>query len=540
MPKSFKYCNCMCTEIDYDHLHPPCLIEVRLPPYLGQPMRVIEVNMVLCRDGGREKREIPEKTRRQAASSCTIPTCESPVTQPGIEPVGGERANRSATAAPVFISVYPVLLPSEDRKGDSNTRTTCLVASTHKALGVQSPHQQLASVRLFSDTLSFFVVTLKRTDNFVHCVVAEQLACTPPTKAIRVQSPAGSLRIFAYGDRAGRCCCSAGFLGDLPFPPPFHSGASPYSPQSTSSALKTSMLRAVQIFSLIVHSCIASSCYFDTQTVNMSARFYCQHKKRLSKPLAWNAATLIDWLSRLERSSASRQREPGSIPGGVAPGFLHLGIVPDDAIGRRVFSGIPRFPHPFFPALLNTHLATTSSALKTSRSLHSLSQYQIAIRGLRLIQTEREKKLSARLEAFQGEGFTGMRSAKEKSGQPASVVARGGGPRGASWSGESGSAASGRDPAFGAGSVDIATARGNSALPPSTAHAPLPTAHSAYLLLELRYKTSRTLETHFLSTLKWPKTAFSKRPISKYTLEVHTKLLKGFALNLPTDFPPIK
>ncbi|KAJ8873589.1 hypothetical protein PR048_024407 [Dryococelus australis] len=43
----------------------------------------------------------------------------------------------------------------------------------------------------------------------------------------------------------GRC-----FLGDLPFRPPSHSGAAPYSPQSPSSALKTSMLRAVQISSL--------------------------------------------------------------------------------------------------------------------------------------------------------------------------------------------------------------------------------------------------------------------------------------------------
>ncbi|KAJ8879091.1 hypothetical protein PR048_019697 [Dryococelus australis] len=33
-----------------------------------------------------------------------------------------------------------------------------------------------------------------------------------------------------------------GFLGDIPFPPPLNSGISPYSPQSLSSALKTSLL----------------------------------------------------------------------------------------------------------------------------------------------------------------------------------------------------------------------------------------------------------------------------------------------------------
>ncbi|KAJ8882712.1 hypothetical protein PR048_014524 [Dryococelus australis] len=41
-------------------------------------------------------------------------------------------------------------------------------------------------------------------------------------------------RIFASGNRAGRCRWSAGFLGDLPFPLPLHSGAAPYSLQSPS------------------------------------------------------------------------------------------------------------------------------------------------------------------------------------------------------------------------------------------------------------------------------------------------------------------
>ncbi|KAJ8876954.1 hypothetical protein PR048_021404, partial [Dryococelus australis] len=42
----------------------------------------------------------------------------------------------------------------------------------------------------------------------------------------------GNSRIFAYRNRAGCCCWSAGFLGVLPFPSPFHSGAAPYLPQS--------------------------------------------------------------------------------------------------------------------------------------------------------------------------------------------------------------------------------------------------------------------------------------------------------------------
>ncbi|KAJ8866441.1 hypothetical protein PR048_032284 [Dryococelus australis] len=80
--------------------------------------------------------------------------------------------------------------------------------------------------------------------------VAERLARSPPNKAIRVQSPAGSLRIFACGNRAGRCRWPADFLGELPFPRPFHSGAASYPLQSSSLALKTSLLIAAQIPSL--------------------------------------------------------------------------------------------------------------------------------------------------------------------------------------------------------------------------------------------------------------------------------------------------
>ncbi|KAJ8870029.1 hypothetical protein PR048_029040 [Dryococelus australis] len=55
--------------------------------------------------------------------------------------------------------------------------------------------------------------------------------------------------------------------------------------------------------------------------------------------------------------------EPSSIPGGVAPGFSHVGIVPDDAAGQLVFSEMSRFPRPCTPALLHIHLVSSSSAL---------------------------------------------------------------------------------------------------------------------------------------------------------------------------------
>ncbi|KAJ8871633.1 hypothetical protein PR048_027960 [Dryococelus australis] len=57
------------------------------------------------------------------------------------------------------------------------------------------------------------------------------------------------------------------------------------------------------------------------------------------------------------RLLAAHLGEPGSIPGEAAPGASHVGIMPDDYAGRRVFSGICRFPRPCIAALLHTHLA---------------------------------------------------------------------------------------------------------------------------------------------------------------------------------------
>ncbi|KAJ8888537.1 hypothetical protein PR048_008028 [Dryococelus australis] len=63
-------------------------------------------------------------------------------------------------------------------------------------------------------------------------------------------------------------------------------------------------------------------------------------------------------LEKLHFTQIETQFSSGSIPGGVARGISHLGIVPGDAAGRRVFSGISRFPRPCIPVLLHTSLHT--------------------------------------------------------------------------------------------------------------------------------------------------------------------------------------
>ncbi|KAJ8869587.1 hypothetical protein PR048_028579 [Dryococelus australis] len=79
---------------------------------------------------------------------------------------------------------------------------------------------------------------------------SERLACSPPTWAIRVQSPAGSLPGLRMWESCRTMPLVRRFSRGSPVSPPFHSGAAPCSPQSPSSALKTSVLRAVQISSL--------------------------------------------------------------------------------------------------------------------------------------------------------------------------------------------------------------------------------------------------------------------------------------------------
>ncbi|KAJ8897440.1 hypothetical protein PR048_002786 [Dryococelus australis] len=48
---------------------------------------------------------------------------------------------------------------------------------------------------------------------------------SPPIKANWIRFTAESLSVFARGNRTGRCRWPAGFLEDVPFPPPLHSGA---------------------------------------------------------------------------------------------------------------------------------------------------------------------------------------------------------------------------------------------------------------------------------------------------------------------------
>ncbi|KAJ8867733.1 hypothetical protein PR048_031536 [Dryococelus australis] len=72
------------------------------------------------------------------------------------------------------------------------------------------------------------------------------------------------------------------------------------------------------------------------------------------------------WVDYSPPTKAHRDR----FPEGSLPGFSHVGIVPDDAASGWVFLGISHLPFPCIPALVHTHLASPSSALKTSLKVY--------------------------------------------------------------------------------------------------------------------------------------------------------------------------
>ncbi|KAJ8886133.1 hypothetical protein PR048_012342 [Dryococelus australis] len=83
---------------------------------------------------------------------------------------------------------------------------------------------------------------------------------------------------------------------------------------------------------------------------------------RFPGPLHSGAAP---YSSRFTLTTRLSPRRTCSIPCRVAPGFSHVGIVPDNAADRRVSLGIYQFPHPLTQMLFRTHPASPSSALKT-------------------------------------------------------------------------------------------------------------------------------------------------------------------------------
>ncbi|KAJ8894229.1 hypothetical protein PR048_006841 [Dryococelus australis] len=88
--------------------------------------------------------------------------------------------------------------------------------------------------------------------------------------------------------------------------------------------------------------------------------------------------------SSMEQSLlASQQGKPGSIPDRATPGLWHVGIVPDDAAGLRVFSTISCFTPPFrscaAPYSRQSLTLTLKTSLLTAAPISSLTHHLVAL-----------------------------------------------------------------------------------------------------------------------------------------------------------------
>ncbi|KAJ8873776.1 hypothetical protein PR048_024610 [Dryococelus australis] len=179
--------------------------------------------------------------------------------------VGGERSGRYATTAP-FPSAQPcvgsradvrgvdVVIPGS-RRVRENRRLILAAARTDLYRGlagsttavvvwtaIESPHPRRGSICTCAHAPSgepqggryTLLQSLTWRDAATYCdtgdAVELRIQWSPTNKANRVRFPVG---IFARENPAGRCRCSGGFQGALPFTPPLYSGAAPYSPRFT-------------------------------------------------------------------------------------------------------------------------------------------------------------------------------------------------------------------------------------------------------------------------------------------------------------------
>ncbi|KAJ8866657.1 hypothetical protein PR048_032518 [Dryococelus australis] len=89
---------------------------------------------------------------------------------------------------------------------------------------------------------------------------------------------------------------------------------------------------------------------------------------------------VAEQLARLPPTKANRAQSPAGVTG-----FPQVGIVPDDGVGRRVFSGISRFPGPFIPTPRRSILTSINLigsqvlAVKSHPNLFTHSRAQLSV-----------------------------------------------------------------------------------------------------------------------------------------------------------------
>ncbi|KAJ8889477.1 hypothetical protein PR048_008976 [Dryococelus australis] len=186
-----------------------------------------------------------------------------------------------------------------------------------------------------------------------------------------VRIPAGSLPEFSHVGIVPNDAAGWVFSGISHFPPPLHSGAAPYSSRFILIGSQDPDVHISSIHPTNVKIGVGQ-CWVHAQKTNKrstSALAYCwdteigceqparSSTSSLVYELVWSGTCDVAEVGQEEsitRELACRlQGKPDSIPARVTPGR----VVTDDAAGRRVFSATSRFPRPFIPAQLHTHLS---------------------------------------------------------------------------------------------------------------------------------------------------------------------------------------
>ncbi|KAJ8881441.1 hypothetical protein PR048_017922 [Dryococelus australis] len=169
---------------------------------------------------GGGKQEIPEKLRRPAASSGTIPTCENPgVTRQGIEPDGG-------ISPRIELHLTRTTREHAARAAGSyvNNSGRCLAVQLGTTRRLTRRFWKDATVRQFECSSGDVVAAGWSLTSFRHCcsvtpplALPEQgLAHLPPTTAIRVRSPAGSLPDLCMWESCWTMPLASGFSRGTP------------------------------------------------------------------------------------------------------------------------------------------------------------------------------------------------------------------------------------------------------------------------------------------------------------------------------------
>ncbi|KAJ8872625.1 hypothetical protein PR048_026233 [Dryococelus australis] len=305
--------------------------------------------------------EDPEKTRRPAASSGTIPTCEDAgVVPPGIKHgslFSGEVSGLTTvpTAAPEFrVDGFERLVTALHV---TKMETTGLSSNVYDATASPAARRRWRGSLVFPSFLSFVV---RDRQGWQRCRRARPRGALPA--ALRTDP-------VAIGDdsllRLTKC--------------------SLYREQSLYAAVRPYEIRTIEIFHCrpwLVFGGTSDLGWDQGTRGGWSAQRFLtavaiigevseeiwaalnSEVLRADEGIEpgshwWEASRLTTlppvppWLAHSPPTTC----DPGSIPGGFTPGFSHVGIVLDDAACRWVFSGYSRFPRPCISSPLHPRIS---------------------------------------------------------------------------------------------------------------------------------------------------------------------------------------